>query len=667
MQSISNMKKHKQFLKNIFIPEVVRRGRGNRRPVVSGPENSKQISNPLTSKIAVVFICLFQVSAACLPAQNNTPGLKNEELPNILWLTSEDNSPLLGCYGDAMATTPNLDKLAGEGFLYTHAYANAPVCAPSRNTIITGIYACSAGNDGMRSYYPKSDKVRLLPEYLRSKGYYCTNNAKQDYNIADVRKDLWNESSKTAHYKNRKPGQPFFAVFNTTISHESCLHRPDSSQPKHDPAKIALPPYQPDTRAIRTDWARYYDYIEKMDAWIGEKLKELEDAGLAENTIVVYYGDHGGVLPRSKRYVYETGTRIPFIIRIPERFKKLFPAAAAGSEVNRLIGLVDLLPTMLSIANIPVPRYLQGHAFLGPQKTSDPQYMYMFRGRMDERMDMSRAVRDRQYRYIRNYMPYRIYAQHINYLWKAPSMRSWEEAYLQGKCNEVQSRFFRTKPVEELYDTEKDPWEVHNLADDPAYRSVLLRLRAENAAWMKQIKDAGFIPEGAIEKITKKMPVYDYMRSGAQSMERLIAVSDLANFATVKDIPRLTKYLADPDELIRYWAACGLLQLGDKARTALPALKKSLTDPSADVAITAAEALYKLGDEKESVQLLLQSLRDPRIMVQVHALNAIDNSCKPDAQIRKAVENLAARQHVKKNEYISNMTQWILNKPEQKM
>lgn len=615
----------------------------------------------MKSKTNIISVLLLLLLMASARAQQVSSA--SEELPNILWLTSEDNSPLLGCYGDEMATTPSLDKLAGEGFLYTHAYANAPVCAPSRNTIITGVYACSAGNDGMRSYYPKSDVVRLLPEYLRSKGYYCTNNSKQDYNIADVRKDLWNESSETAHYKNRKPGQPFFAVFNTLISHESCLHKPDSSQPKHDPDKVKLPPYQPDTKAIRTDWARYYDYIEKMDAWVGEKLKELEDAGLADNTIVIYYGDHGGVLPRSKRYVYETGTRIPFIIRIPEKFKKLYPAVAPGLKVNRLIGLVDLLPTMLSICNIPVPSYLQGNAFLGKQKTADPQYAYMFRGRMDERIDMSRAVRDRQYRYIRNYMPYRIYAQHIDYLWKAASMRSWEEMYLQGKCDEVQSRFFQTKPVEELYNTEKDPWEVHNLAGDPAYKDVLLRMRAEHTKWMKQIKDAGFIPEGEMKRIAAKMPVYDYMRSGAQSMDQLIAVSDLANFATEKDVPKLTQFLKNKNELLRYWAACGLLQLGDKARAAIPRLKVALADTVPDVAITAAETLYRLGDKNESRQLLLQSLNNPEIMVQVHALNAIDNSCVLNDEVRKAVEALAEKQVVKRNEYVFNMTKWILDKP----
>ena len=241
------------------------------------------------------------------------------ELPNIIWLTSEDNSPFLGCYGDEFATTPNLDKLASEGFLYTHAYANAPVCAPTRNTILTGVYASSGGHQHMRSYYPKSDVVIPYPVYLRELGYYCTNNSKTDYNVSNVdENEIWDECSNKAHYKNRPEGKPFFAVFNTTISHESSIHNfIPNEELRHSPDAVPIPPHHPATSEMKHDWAQYYDKVEDMDTQIGVWLKELEDAGLAENTIVFYYGDHGGVLARSKRYVYETGTRVPFIVRIP--------------------------------------------------------------------------------------------------------------------------------------------------------------------------------------------------------------------------------------------------------------------------------------------------------------------------------------------------------------
>lgn len=298
-------------------------------------------------------------------------GKVSKELPNILWLTSEDNSPFAGCYGDEFATTPNMDKLASEGFLYTHAYANAPVCAPARNTIITGVYANSGGNQHMRSHYKKGEEIRFSPEFLRELGYYCTNNLKEDYNIhRSQTKNIWDDSSRNAHYKNRKSGQPFFAVFNSGITHESSIHQSvPTEELRHDPKKVSVAPYHPRTKAIEHDWAQYYDKIEDMDAWLGKKLKELEESGLAENTIVFYYADHGGVLGRSKRYVYETGTRVPFVVRIPQKYKYLFPVKETGSEVNRLISFVDLAPTLLSIVGIPVPEYMQGNAFLGTQKT----------------------------------------------------------------------------------------------------------------------------------------------------------------------------------------------------------------------------------------------------------------------------------------------------------
>lgn len=558
---------------------------------------------------------------------------------------------MLGCYGDSLATTPNLDKLAKQGFLYTHAYANAPICAPSRSTIITGVYATSDGHQNMRSNYSKSKTLRLLPEYLRSLGYYCTNNVKEDYNFENSKieggephEGWWSESSRTAHYKNRKPGQPFFSVFNTMISHESSIHPPDSGRAtKHDPETIKLPAYHPDTKEIRHDWARYYDVIERMDTWVGEKLKELDDAGLSENTIVIYYSDHGGVLARSKRYLYETGLHVPFIIRIPQKYKYLFPAAQPGATIDRLIRLIDLYPTMLSIVGEKkLPAYLQGQAFIGPLETTEPQYVYGLRGRMDERMDMMRSVNDKRYRYIRNYFPYRSNGIHNRYMWRAASTRSWEEAYLNGKCNEAQSAYFKPKPVEELYDFEKDPWEVNNLAGKPEYHHLLLKMRAENNRWMESTKDAGFFPEGELKKISEKQPLYDYMRSGKESIKEQIAAADLANFATVKDLPLLSKNLMSPNLIVRFWAAIGLRKLAAEAGHAIPELTKALNDPSPDVAIAAAEALYFAGSKAPAVQALIKALKNPETIVRLHALNVIDITCKHDKKVLKAIDDMLA-------------------------
>ncbi len=595
-------------------------------------------------------------------------GCKEKEpdsLPNILWLTSEDNSPFLGCYGDEFATTPNLDKLASEGFLYTHAYANAPVCAPARNTIITGIYASSNGSQHMRSYYPLSEIVKTYPEFLRAAGYYCTNNVKTDYNTNTIDQDkIWDECSKDASYKNRAEGQPFFAVFNTTISHESSIHNwIPNDELRHSPDEVPIPPYHPKTPEMKHDWAQYYDKVEDMDTQIGKWLQELEDAGLADNTIVFYYGDHGGVVARSKRYVYESGTRVPFIIRIPEKYKYLFPAEKPGSRVDRLVSFVDLAPTLLSIAGIEIPDYMQGHAFLGKQKTEDPEYAFMFRGRMDERYDMSRAVRDKKFRYIRNYMPYRIYGQHLEYLWRAPSIGSWEEAYKKGECNEIQSRFWEPKPVEELYDTENDPWEINNLAGNPEYQEVIVRMRAANNDWLKRIHDTGFVPEADRIDRTGEIPFYDYMRSGNVNLDKLMEAADVATLAKADDIEKLKIYLKDDDSAVRYWGATGFLILKDEAQPAIPELKEALNDESANVVVVAAEALYNLGEKEAARDALLKVLHNPNEFARCHALNAIDCIEEKSPEVIDGVVAMIKRSpEMSRTRYDLRASKWLFEK-----
>ena len=565
-----------------------------------------------------------------------------EELPNILWLTSEDNSPLLGCYGDEFATTPNLDRLASGGFLYTHAYANAPVCAPARNTILTGVYANSSGNQQMRSYYPISEKIKPYPMYLHQLGYYCTNNSKTDYNTNSIDKnEIWDESSGKAHYKNRAEGQPFFAVFNSTISHESSIHKSiPNAELRHNPEEVPIPPYHPATPEMKHDWAQYYDKVEDMDTWVGEKLKELEELGLKENTIVFYYADHGGVLARSKRYLYDTGTRVPFIVHIPEKYKYLFPEENPGETINRMISFVDLAPTLLSITGITIPEYMQGNAFLGNQKTGDPEYAYMFRGRMDEYYDMSRAVCDAKYRYIKNYMPYRIYGQHLEYLWRAPSIGSWEQAYLNGECNETQSVFWNTKPVEELYDTENDHWEINNLANDPAYQEVLKRMRAVNEKWITNILDAGFIPEADLIDRTGNTPMYDYLRSGEINLEEIFEAAEIATLCKTENLEKLKLFLKSDESAVRYWGATGLLMLGENATPAIEELKAATNDESANVVAVAAEALYNLGEKKVATSALLSVIENPNDLARCYGLNVIDCIDDKSPEIVEGVVNL---------------------------
>jgi arylsulfatase A-like enzyme len=594
--------------------------------------------------------------------------------PNILWIVSEDNSAgYLHCYGNPYATTPNIDNLAAKGFKYTHAYANSPVCSPARNSILTGAYAASNGNEQMRSNYSTSEKIGTYAGYLRQAGYYCTNNAKTDYNSGSINPNkIWDESSNKATYKNRPAGKPFFAVFNLMTTHESSIHSTiPEDKLRHDPAKITLAPYLPDTKEIRHDYAQYYDKMEDMDAQVGQLLKELEENGLAENTIVFYYGDNGGVIARSKRYVYESGTRIPLVIYIPEKFKDLYPAEKPGQQVSRIVSFVDLAPTLLSIVGVSIPDYMQGHAFLGQKKTTDPEYAFMTRSRMDERYDQSRAVRDQQYRYIRNYMPYRIYGQHLDYLFNAMSVRSWETAFKEGKCNAVQSVFWNTKPVEELYDIEKDPWEIHNLAYDPAYKDVVVRMRNALTGWIREVRDVGLIPETEYDAFSGVQSMYDYMHSAVCPIEELVKAADLATLGNKNDIGTFIKYLKNPNSGIRYWGVTGLLIQKSDAKKAVPQLKELVSDCSAAVRTLAAETLYRLGEQEAARKMYISLLQDTVTFDMTDrnfVLNSVDAIGDNEPEMIEAVKVLYNNRKSKLtgfaryNNYDALMSEWLLKK-----
>lgn len=422
--------------------------------------------------------------------------------PNILWLVAEDMSPDMACYGDPYAITPNLDRLAAQGVRYTRAFSVSGVCAPSRSAIITGMYPTTIGSHHMRSSAVPPAYVKCFTEYLRAAGYYCTNNAKTDYNFGSVNAaplGAWDESSYRAHWRGRAEGQPFFAVFNLGVTHESQIRVPDETfqtrikdlrpEDRHDPAKANIPPYYPDTPVVRNDWARYHDLITAMDLQVAGFLAQLEEDGLAGNTIVFFYGDHGRGLPRAKRWVYDSGILFPLIIRWPGTLE---PNTVDG----QLVSFIDFGPTLLSIAGVNPPAYMQGRAFLGQYTAPEPQYIFAARDRMDETYDIIRAVRDRRYKYIRNFQPEKTYAQHIDYMDEMPTMKEWRRLAAEGKLKGPQKLFFApTKPVEELYDTDADPHEINNLASDPKLDSVRSKMSAILEQWMKDTGDLGLLPE----------------------------------------------------------------------------------------------------------------------------------------------------------------------------
>jgi len=424
---------------------------------------------------------------------------------NILWVSCEDTSPDIGCYGDTYARTPNIDRLAAQGLRYTHAFSTYGVCAPCRSSIITAMYPATIGTQHMRSQGVPPPEVKCFPEYLRAAGYYCTNNQKTDYNFA-APITAWDEVSTKAHWRNRPAGAPFFAVFNYLVSHESQVRAPEETYRKniarltpdqiHDPAKATLPPYYPNTPIVRKDWARLHDNITAMDYMVADTLKQLEDDGLADSTIVFFWGDHGRGLTRAKRWVYDSGTRVPLIVRWPGQL-------AAGSVTDRMVSLMDLGPTVLSMAGLKPPGYMQGQAFLGPHAAAPREYVYMARDRMDETYDIIRSVRDPRYRYIRNYQPSKPYAQYIAYMDEMPTLQEMRRLNAAGKLTGPQKLFFRLeKPVEELFDSERDPHEINDLAGDPKYAVELKRLRAVHELFMKETHDLALLPE---EQLLERM------------------------------------------------------------------------------------------------------------------------------------------------------------------
>ncbi len=572
----------------------------------------------------------------CQPEKNN-----NLPPPNVVWLVSEDNSPFLGAYGDTFATTPVLDSLAGKSILYTNAFAAAPVCAPNRNTLITGMYANSLGTENMRSSYSIPSEFKFYPHYLREAGYYCTNNAKKDYNTVD-QPDAWDESSNQATYKNRPVGKPFFHIQNFGVSHEGQIHKSTPTEElMHDPEEVPIPPYHPATAEMKHDWAQYYDQLSMLDSQIGEFLKQLEGDGLADSTIIFYYSDHGGVLGRSKRFLYESGLHIPLIIYFPPMYQHLAPAAA-GSKSDRLVSFIDLSPTLLSLCGIQPPDNMQGKAFLGEFEKEAREYTFSFRGRMDERMDLVRSVRDKKFRYVKNYMPHKIYGQYLEYLWRAPSMASWERAFLAGELNEVQSRFFLPKPPEELYDIENDPHNIKNLVNDPAYEEDLNRLRQANRDWLIDIKDIGFIPEAMVYEISADSTVYSFARSSAYNVEKVIEAAEKASSGDTEDWPEIKKLLTDQDPVIRFWAATGCLLHPAKSLEVKPELIELSSNPNESLAVrvASAEALYKIGADQEATNTIIDVLQTENLMARVQAINVLDIYNKAGMEAKNHVQEL---------------------------
>lgn len=518
--------------------------------------------------------------------------------PNILWITSEDTGPQLGCYGDTYATTPNLDRLATKSLRFLNCWSNAPVCAPARTTIITGMWPTSTGSQNMRSEVRLPNDVILFSQLLREAGYYCSNNAKEDYNLIQKER-IWDESSNKAHWRKRKEGQPFFAVFNSTVSHESQI-RKRPHRAKHDPSKVNVPPYHPDLPEVRRDWAQYYDKVEEMDSQLGEILDQLEADGLSDSTIIFYFGDHGSGMPRSKRWLYQSGLHVPLLIHVPSAFQHLVKDQfQAGSTNEDLVGFIDLAPTVLSLAGVEIPKYLQGRAIIGPRRSPPPEFMVGFRDRMDERYDSSRAVRDTDFHYIRNWLPHRPQGQFIDYMFETPTTQVWYNTFLNGKTNEAQNVFWKTKAPEELYDLKQDPHEIRNLATDPSYAEVLQRMRSRLRDWSINTADLGLMHEADVYRLSRdSSPREIGLRRDLFPVDEIFDAADQAMRLSLERPELLVPLLRDKRREIRYWGFQGLLYQAVLGKRIDPVMARAgLKDESPINQALAAEILARYGSE----------------------------------------------------------------------
>jgi N-sulfoglucosamine sulfohydrolase len=438
------------------------------------------------------------------------PALAQQARPNIIWIVAEDVTAFTGAYGTRALKTPNLDQFTREGVRYANAYTTAGADAPSRAAIITGAYQTAIGAhharannselpalgkeapttrpEGLPPYSAVlPDDVKAFPEYLRKAGYYTSNNQRADYQF-EAPLTVWDESGPAASYRYRADGQPFFAVFNFFLTHESQIAmRKDVLLT--EPGRLTVPPIYPDTPAVRADMARMFTNIELMDRQVGELIRQLKADGVYEQSVIFFFSDNGGGLPWMKREILERGTHIPLIVRLPG-------AARAGESNPELVSTVDLAPTVLSLAGIPIPPAMQGQSFLGEQRAAAPrQYVFAARDRMERAYDRVRTVRDKRYRYVLNYFPDRPSYQDITPSMALPMTKDILRRWNEKKLNIWQARWFLPRPIEELYDLDEDPWELRNLAGDPRQAEKLAELRMALEQWTRQYGDLGAVPE----------------------------------------------------------------------------------------------------------------------------------------------------------------------------
>lgn len=594
---------------------------------------------------------------------------KKKERPNILWVTFEDTSSYeFGCYGNKDVHTPNADSLAAQGIQFMNAWSVAPQSSPARSSLITGCYAPTYGMDVHPVSYDTPADI-FFPQRLREAGYYCTNNSKTHYNSTNNNKACWDECTKTASYNSPKRGkdQPFFAVFNTVTSHMGRI-RTFHTDGRRDYTKegiytelLTLPSYVPDLPEVRSDYAGHLEAVQDVDTWLGFFLKDLKDKGLDDNTIIFFFSDHGGCVPRGKGYLYESGLKVPLIAYFPEKWKHL--ANGKSGKDNSLVNFTDLGPTVLSLAGVKPTKNMQGKAIFGEYASKEERKVqFAFAANQLHHFMPVRAVTDGHIKYMRSYIPYRQFALRNYYQWGMPSNKAWDKLVLDNhNTNPDWALTFDAHPAEMLFDLDKDPGELHDLSSSPEYAEVLAKMRNELSNHIRNIHDLGFfLPTSRTGHV-----LYDVVRKEKYPMEELYKLVEAAGIGDVASLPLFEKAIASSHRDMRFWGAVGYAELAHKKQISQcpQALADLLKDEDPYVASEAAYAITYLGKPQEGIARLINPVKEEDRKIGYSSLECI--SLDPAMrdyirqflpQLKEAAETLPR----KKNEDSGLMARGIL-------
>ena len=562
-----------------------------------------------------LFIKLFCAFLICHSCQD----INKEDRPNILCLVVEDMSPYLSVYGNKLTNTPTLDALAKNSIVFTNAFSNGSQCSPARSTLISGIYAPMLATDWHRQSMAVPDKF-YFTKYLKEAGYYCTNNSKQDYNAKNVPEDIWDASYKKASFLNREDKtQPFFSVFNYGGTHTKRVATKNTNG--RNPRGILLddinlPSYLPNKPEIRDDLAWHLDAVTEMDLWVKKQLDKLKASGEAENTIVFFYSDHGGCLPRSKAYLYDTGTRIPLFVYLPEQYKHL--AKFSIPFVNKeLVGFVDFAPTFLSLARTDIPSFIMGKPFLGENLPETRSEIFLFRANQEQNFIPSRAITDGRYKLIWNFNSAYPNGTRQSYQWQMPSYQAWDKANINGELDSIQSVFWKPTAALEFYDTKVDTFELKNLIVLKKYQGKIAEMKKKLLKLMKDKNDLGLYP-WSMRRRNSKEPFYNYIKRTNRPVGEVIESAALSSTASKSDITNLIKYLSSSEPAIRYWGTVGFLKLLERGEiNSIPqeiSRNFNNNNENTEVRLMSAEILIKHNRSTDALLFVLNKVKENHFM-----------------------------------------------------